>query len=292
MTNLNKIIGIAAAVAVAAIPVWVAVALLPDDRDRTSGATAATVSQAIDMFKDRGFDPRKDLRSAEPELPPVFLAELPEDMKAVPDSRTRKTVFVSIVLPHVLHANDRLRKDRLRLQRLDAALQKGQKLRSRDRRWLVEMSTIYRTKPMDTRELLKRVDIVPPRLAVAQAAQESGWGTSRFAQAGNALFGQHAPVGAGSIRAAGDRNVALKAFDNLQSSVRDYMRNLNRHRAYRGFRDARAGLRRSGRPLDADILVGALRSYSEEGALYVTRLRNLMAQPEIAAVKNARVSVN
>ena len=140
---------------------------------------------------------------------------------------------------------------------------------------------------MDTDELLRRVDIVPPRLAVAQAVQESGWGTSRFAQAGNALFGQHAPVGEGAIQASGNANVALKAFDTIQASVRDYMRNLNRHRAYRGFRAARAGMRASKRPLDAVELAGTLGRYSEEGQLYVERLRTVMNMPEVKAAKNA-----
>ena len=117
-------------------------------------------------------------------------------------------------------------------------------------------------------ELLGRVDIVLPRLAIAQSVQETGWGTSRFAQAGNALFGQHAPLGAGAIQASGNANVALKSFDTLQDSVRDYMRNLNRNRAYRGFRAARAGMRSSQRPLDEIELVGTLALYSEEGGVY------------------------
>ena len=150
------------------------------------------------------------------------------------------------------------------------------------------MAKNYRTRQMDTEELLRRVDIVPPRLAIAQAVQETGWGTSRFAQAGNALFGQHAPLGAGSIQASGNANVALKSFDTLQDSVRDYMRNLNRNRAYRGFRAARAaGMRSSQRPLDEMELVGTLALYSEEGGVYVERLRTVMDIPEVRAVKNA-----
>ena len=140
---------------------------------------------------------------------------------------------------------------------------------------------------MDTEELLRRIDLVPPLLAVAQAALESGWGTSRFAQAGNALFGQHAPIGAGAIQATGDGSVALRAFDNLQGSVSGYMRNLNRNRAYRAFRAMRERMRVNENPLDATQLAGTLGSYSEERQLYIDRLLGLMVLPEVAAAKNA-----
>ena len=89
------------------------------------------------------------------------------------------------------------------------------------------------------------------------------------------------------IQASGNANVALKSFDTLQDSVRDYMRNLNRNRAYRGFRAARAGMRSSQRPLDEIELVGTLALYSEEGGVYVERLRTVMDLPEVQAVKHA-----
>lgn len=287
MTSPSKFLTLLAALAVFVVPVWLAVMLLPERGLRLDNSSAGTVAETIELFKESGFDPQTDFGSADPELPPVFLTELPEDLKAVPDPDTRKAVFVSIVLPHVLYANERIRADRRRLQRLHRNIAEKRPLRSRDRKWLEEIARTYRTAPMNTKELLLRIDIVPPRLAVAQAVQESGWGTSRFAQAGNALFGQHAPVGEGAIKASRSDNVALKAFDTLQASVRDYMRNLNRHRAYRGFRAARAGMRASGRPLDAVELAGTLGSYSEEGRLYVKRLRGVMNLPEVRAAKGA-----
>jgi Bax protein len=190
----------------------------------------------------------------------------------------------------VLWANDRIREDRARIERLQRAHLAEKNMRSRDRRWLARMTQKYRTGPMAFEELLHRVDVVPPRLAVAQAAQESGWGTSRFAHAGNALFGQHAPVGDGAIQAKGDPDVGMKAFQTLHRSVLGYMQNLNSHRAYRQFREMRAEMRASGRPMDALALAGSLGRYSEEGALYVDRLRTIMRMPEVAAARGARLA--
>jgi Bax protein len=219
----------------------------------------------------------------------VFLASLPDDLISIPDTDQRKAVFVTVVLAHVLWANERLRADRARIKRLQRANLAEKPMRTRDRKWLSRMAKTYRTKPMAFDEMLRRVDVVPPRLAVAQAAQESGWGTSRFARAGNALFGQHAPVGEGAITAKGDAAVGMKAFKTIQRSVLGYMQNLNSHRAYSGFWDMRAEMRSTGRPMDSLALAGSLGRYSEEGALYVDRLRTIMRMPEVAAARGARL---
>ena len=270
------------------LPVWLAVYLLPSGSvENLASSRAQTVAEVIDLFKRNEFDPEVSLAAGELRLPPVFLEELPEDLGKLGDLGRRKSVFVSIVLPHILRENQRILSERLRLRRLHWEVAAERKLRPRDHSWLAERAKIYRTRPMDTEELLRRIDIVPPLLAVAQAALESGWGTSRFAQAGNALFGQHAPIGAGAIQATGDGSVALRAFDNLQGSVRGYMRNLNRNRAYRAFRAMRERMRVNENPLDATQLAGTLGSYSEERRLYIDRLLGLMVLPEVAAAKNA-----
>jgi len=260
---------------------------------RSGGAvtiSASTVTETIDLFKDEGFNPEVALTSGGKAIPPVFLASLPGDLKSIPDSDRRKAVFVTVVLAHVLWANDQLREDRARIERLRKANLAVKGMRTRDRKWLARMAKKYRTKPMAFEGLLRRVDMVPPRLAVAQAAQESGWGTSRFARIGNALFGQHAPVGAGAITAKGDARVGLKAFKTIQRSVLGYMQNLNSHRAYGQFRRMRAEMRRSGQPMNAMALAGSLGRYSEEGALYVERLRTIMHMPEVAAARGAKLA--
>jgi Bax protein len=274
-------------IAVCCFSVWLAVALTPNQRLGLDNSSVETVTETIDLYRGVGFDPIGDIRKGDPKLPPIFLTGLPDDLAAIPNPNTRKAIFVSIVLPHILYANERIRADRRRLQRLNNDINRGRELRRKDRRWLKIMAKTYRTSPMDTGRLLRKVDIIPPRLAIAQAAHESGWGTSRFAQAGNALFGQHAPVGKGTIQAGQNANVALKAFDTLQASVSDYMRNLNRHRAYREFRTTRADMRASKPRLDAVALAETLVRYSEEGRVYVKRIRSLMNIPEVASTMNA-----
>ena len=271
------------------LPIWLAVYLLPSGSiENSAESRAKTVAEVIAQFKQYDFDPEASLATDEPRLPPVFLSELPADLGKLGDLDRRKSVFVAIVLPHILWENRRILSERRQLWRLHRAIAAERILRFRDRRWLAKRAKTYRTRPMDTGELLRRIDIVPPLLAVAQAALESGWGTSRFAQAGNALFGQHAPVGEGAIQATGDSSIALKAFDNLQGSVSGYMRNLNRNPAYRAFRAMRERMRMNEEPLEAIQLAGALGGYSEEGQLYIYRLLRLMDLPEVAAAKNAR----
>lgn len=291
MMSRNDIVLAVAGVAVAGMMILLADRLVSESKSRGWPTSSAdTVREAIDAFKEEGFDPEAALKEGSMRIPKIFLAALPGDLGSVRNVDRRKAVFVAIVLPHVLRANDRLRQDRARLERLRRADRAEKTLRSRDRKWLAHMAKVYRTKPMAFEELLRRVDVVPPRLAIAQAVQESGWGASRFARAGNALFGQHAPVGAGTIRARGDSAVAMKAFDTIHRSVLDYMRNLNSHRAYREFRNTRAKMRRAGGPMDAMILADSLGRYSEEGALYVARLKNVMQLPEVAAARGARLA--
>ena len=266
------------------LPVCLAVALVPADISRMH--TVSSTLKAIDLFKRAGFDPRASGPGSIGSIPRLFLASLPGDMPDLQDAGTRKAVFVSIVLPHVLHENERLLADRKRLLRLQVALSANRHVSRRDRRWLEGQAGRYGTAP-EPAALLAHVDIVPPRLAVAQAAQESGWGTSRFAQAGNALFGQHAPPGIDAIAAEKASGVSLRAFADLRGSVRGYMHNLNTHRAYRGFRRLRAQMRARGDGIDGHALAGTLGAYSEERGVYIERLRRIMTTPEVAMTREA-----
>lgn len=290
-TSRLVLAGVAAA-CVIAVPVFLALYHVPDSHQPMQ--SAGTVEDAIDLFKDAGFDPRLVGKGGSEKVPPVFLASLPGDMAALRDARLRKQVFVSIVLPLVLRANTRLRADRQRIEQLRTHVATGRTLRARDGRWLDGMAVRYRTRPRNFSELLRRVDIVPPQLAVAQAAQESGWGTSRFARTGNALFGQHAPTGSKpsdkTIAARQAAGVSMQAFDSLYRSVTGYMENLNSHAAYKALRSARATMRAQGGPIDAFKLVGALGAYSEEGHLYIERLSALMRDPDIAMARLASLA--
>ena len=139
-------------------------------------------------------------------------------------------------------------------------------------------------------ELRKRVDIVPLSLALSQTAEESGWGTSRFAVEGNALFGQWTWGGGMKpkeqrTRTRGDHGVA--AFESPLESVTSYMLNLNTHHTYESLRDRRAELRANNQPVTGNELAGTLTRYSERGGAYVDTLRSIMRVNNLAPADGA-----
>ena len=135
------------------------------------------------------------------------------------------------------------------------------------------------------------MDIVPVSLALAQAAKETGWGTSRFAQQGNALFGQWTWSGEGLKPKDAEKNEGHKVmkFNVLQASVRAYQRNLNTHSIYEYFRSARAKLRDLGEPLDSMILSGYLDKYAETGNEYVKVLQKIIQQNNLKDFDDAKL---
>ncbi|NVK18799.1 MAG: glucosaminidase domain-containing protein [Methylocystaceae bacterium] len=131
-------------------------------------------------------------------------------------------------------------------------------------------------------DLLKRVDIIPPSLALSQAAIESGWGTSRFAIQGNALFGEHTTSKELGLDAEHARHVSVEAFDTVYDSVASYMMNLNSHAAYADLREIRANLRAKGQTISGQRLAVALTPYSERKQAYVTEVRSVISHNNLA----------
>lgn len=226
-------------------------------------------------------------------VPRVFLASMPSDINDVPEVKEKKALFFKSVLPLVLQVNEEILKDRRRIMDIAKQRNAGHAVKAEDRLWLAMMSDRYKTKRGDTRALLMRVDVIPPSLALAQAAKESGWGTSRFAQQGNALFGQWTwseEHGIEPRNRDADKDHLVRQFDTLIDSVRAYMRNLNTHRAYRELRSLRAGMRKRGEPLDGRKLALGLKSYSELGMEYVERIRTMISYNELSQLDSARLA--
>ncbi len=220
----------------------------------------------------------EDVRHGRAPVPAIFLARFPEDLAALTSVKQRKQVFIKTMLPLVLRTNQQIAADRRLLLRLLPARQGALPAGALERELLVRLARRYGADPSDRVELLQRIDIVPPSLALAQGAEESGWGTSRFARMGNAVFGQRTFKGEGMVpqeRPPGQR-FAVRAFNALEASVRAYVWNLNTHPAYANFRAARAAMRAQGRTLDGDALAGALIRYSERGEAYVDTIRIIM----------------
>ncbi len=212
-------------------------------------------------------------------VPRIFVSVLPGDLKALRSTATRKRLFIQMILPLILRANERVLADRQRLLSIDRQVARGYPVLASDRMFLISLAKTYGLEKPDLAELKRRVDFVPPSLALAQAAEESGWGTSRFAIRGNAVFGQHTFTrGAGMVprrRDAGKRH-EVRTFNGLYHSVASYLRNLNTHPAYEDFRALRAGKRALGHDLNGYTLAAALQRYSERGSDYIRSIRDIM----------------
>ena len=150
-----------------------------------------------------------------------------------------------------------------------------------EKKWLKSKFQQYGVINNDLSTLKVRMDIVPVSLAIAQAAKETGWGTSRFAIEGNALFGQWTWSGEG-IKPAGvdpeDSNHKVMKFKVLKASVRAYQRNLNTHGSYRQFRSARANMRDNDEDLDSLMLADYLDKYAATGKEYTKIIKQIIKQ--------------
>jgi Bax protein len=232
--------------------------------------------------------PTSESASPDPEIAPTKVATTPKlpDFSSILDVATLKRTFYAYLHPMVVSENHHIQAQRLQLKTL-IGLQQEHTLSASQHAWLVELATEYRLGLDDNLDaqqldrLLQRVDIVPPALALAQAAIESGWGRSRFARLGNNIYGEWCfKPGCGIVpkdRMAGAVH-EISDFDSPAGSIRSYMRNLNTHNAYSGWRDLRLSQRISGTPLSAHTLATGLTAYSELREEYVTRVQTVIRQ--------------
>ena len=241
---------------------------LPTDTVRLN---ASTIEQ---LFKDTDYN-LKDVRKSKL-VKPITLSLLPEEMKMIESSTKKKNLFIKIILPLILDENNRIKLDR---RKLFSILNKNKNTNS-EKKWLNLKFKQYGVVKNDLSTLKIRMDEIPVSLAIAQAAKETGWGTSRFAVEGNALFGQWTWSGEGIKPAAADNDTSHKImkFKILKSSVRAYQRNLNTHSSYKEFRMARAELRDNKMKLDSLILSNYLDKYAETGKEYVKILKKIIKQ--------------
>ena len=232
---------------------------------------ASTIKQ---LFDDTNYK-LEDVRETKL-VKPVALTLLPNEIKMIENTSERKEFFIQIILPLILEENNNIRLDR---KTLFSIINKSNNTKL-EKKWLKKKYKQYGVVSKDLSLLKIRMDEVPVSLAIAQAAKETGWGTSRFAQEGNALFGQWTWSGEGLKPKEADETKGHKVmkFNVLQASVRAYQRNLNTHRSYQNFRLARAELRDRGVPLDSIILSKFLNNYAETGDKYVDVLQKIIKQ--------------
>lgn len=252
---------------------------LPNDTVRLS---ASTIEQ---LFKDTNYS-LDDVRKKKL-VKPVSLTLLPAEIKMIENTKKRKEFFIQIILPLVIEENNHIRSDRKKLFKI---LNKSNNTKL-EKTWLEKKFKQYGVAKSDLSTLKIRMDEIPVSMAIAQAAKETGWGTSRFALEGNALFGQWTWSGDGIKPAGAEDNSSHKVmkFNILQASVKAYQRNLNTHASYRQFRKARAQLRDEGKKLDSMILSNHLDKYAETGKEYVRILQQIIRQNKLMDFDDAKL---
>jgi len=244
--------------------------------------SASTIEE---LFKSTNYN-LQDVRKNKL-VKPISLSLLPNEIKKIENTKKRKSLFIKIILPLIIKENNNIKLDR---KKLFSILNKSMNTRA-EKVWLNSKFKQYGIVNKDLSSLKIRMDEVPVSMAIAQAAKETGWGTSRFAQEGNALFGQWTWSGEGIKPSDADDDTTHKVmkFKVLQASVRAYQRNLNTHSSYKGFRGARAELRDEGKKLDSMILSEYLDKYAETGKEYVKVLQQIIKQNNLIDFDDAKL---
>ncbi|HIJ39207.1 MAG TPA: hypothetical protein HPP80_09965, partial [Rhodospirillaceae bacterium] len=215
-------------------------------------------------------------------VPRVLISSLPPDIEQLDAMDGRKTLFLRLMLPVVLYVNEQIGIERQALLDVRKKLASGQTLSADEVQQILTLADRYDQPDADLDALLVKVDLVPPSLALAQAIEESGWGTSRIARSSNALFGQFSQDAQGGWD--------YRNFATLTDAVTSYAHNLNTHRAYRELRQMRASMRRRQGEIEAWDLAATLKGYSERGSEYVETVRSIMRDNRLEDFDAARLN--
>ena len=251
----------------------------PKDSVRLSAATIE------ELFKSTNYN-LEDVRKNKL-VKPISLTILPAEITKIENTKKRKDLFIQIILPLVIAENNNIKSDRKKLFNI---LNKSKNTKV-EQGWINLKFKQYGVVNKDLSTLKVRMDEVPVSMAIAQAAKETGWGTSRFAQEGNALFGQWTWSGEGIKPSEADDDSTHKVmkFNVLQASVKAYQRNLNTHSTYKDFRSARAEFRDNDEKLDSIILSEYLDKYAETGKAYVKILQQIIRQNNLIDFDDAKL---
>ncbi len=239
----------------------------------------------LNLFKDVDYDLSK-VRNKKL-VKPIYFTQFPKDLDELQNTRLKKETFIKIVLPLIVAENERILADRTKLKRI----YKKKNTTDLEKQWLRQKLLEYKVKKGNMDELLLRVDIIPTSIALAQAAKESGWGTSRFALEGNAIFGQWTWSGQGiaPLDRASNKNHKILKFPILRASVKAYQNNLNTHKSYVKFRTKRSNLREKNKDIAGLELTETLKSYAQTGSEYIKILNQIIKQNRLADFEPVRL---
>ena len=239
----------------------------------------------IQLFKDVDYDLRK-VRN-EKLVKPIYFTQFPRDLDNLQSIKLKKETFIKIVLPLIVAENEKILDDREKLKNLSE-----KKFTSDlEKQWLRQKLLEYKVKKGNMDELMFRMDMIPVSIALAQAAKESGWGTSRFALEGNAIFGQWTWDGQGiaPLKRDGDKNHKILKFPILRASVKAYKNNLNTHKSYSKFREKRKSLRDKNKKITGLALTDTLKNYAQTGSEYTKILNQIITQNNLSDFELVRL---
>ena len=239
----------------------------------------------LNLFKDVEYD-LGQVRSKKL-VKPIYFTQFPRDLDELQSTKLKKETFIKIVLPLIVAENERILADREKL----ISLSSKKYTTDIEKQWLRQKLLEYKVKKGDLKELLVRIDIIPTSIALAQAAKESGWGTSRFALEGNAIFGQWTWSGQGiaPLDRASNKNHKILKFPILRASVKAYQNNLNTHKSYAKFRQKRLSLRDKKNKISGLELTETLNNYAQTGSEYTKILNQIIKQNRLTDFEPVRL---
>ena len=239
----------------------------------------------LNLFKDVEYDLGK-VRTQKL-VKPIYFTQFPRDLDALQSTKIKKETFIKIVLPLIVAENERILEDREKL----LTVSKKKFTTDLEKQWLRQKLLEYKVKKGDLKELTIRMDIIPTSIALAQAAKESGWGTSRFALEGNAIFGQWTWSGKGiaPLDRESDKNHKILKFPILRASVKAYQNNLNTHKSYSKFRQKRLALRDKNKKIKGLELTETLNNYAQTGSEYTKILNQIIKQNRLTDFEPVRL---
>ncbi len=228
----------------------------------------------LNLFEDVEYD--LNTVRYEKKVKPIYFTQFPKDLDEIQSVKLKKETFIKIVLPLIVAENEKILDDRFKLKDITS-----KKITTdQEKQWLRQKFLEYKVKKGNVEELKIRMDIIPVSIALAQAAKESGWGTSRFALEGNAIFGQWTWNGKGIEPLLKDKskNHKILRFPILRASVKAYKNNLNTHKSYIKFREKRENLRSKNKKINGLELSKTLGNYAETGSEYTKILAQIITQ--------------
>ena len=240
----------------------------------------------LSLFEDVEYD-LKTVRYQK-KVKPIYFTQFPKDLDEIKDTKLKKETFIKIVLPLVVAENEKILDDKIKLKRITSKKMTSDKEKS----WLRLKLREYKVKNSDMIELDKRMDIIPVSIALAQAAKESGWGTSRFALEGNAIFGQWTWTGQGiePLNKGKNENHKILRFPILRASVKAYKNNLNTHKGYSEFREKRYKIRKRNRSIKGLDLTDTLDRYAQTGKEYTDILEQIIKQNDLSDFETVQLT--